>query len=177
MKRLSSLIPLLGAALVLSGCASDPVAPVFSARVVSIVPAGGASGVDPGSPIIIMFSRPMQPGIQQYVALHAGDLRGAVVPGAWTWTSDRTMLTFTPAWPLAGQMPYTVHLGGGMRAMDGGFVDYDPCVEQYGGQWATDDMMRGGMMRGGMMGGVSMMGPGWRDPNGTYGMVFSFTTG
>lgn len=176
MKRLSSLNPLFGAALVLSGCASDPTAAVFSARVLSIVPAGRATGVDPGAPIIITFSRPMQPGMQQYAALHAGDVRAAVVPGAWTWTSDRTTLTFTPAWPLAGQMPYTLHLGGGMRALDGGFVDYGPCVERYGGQWVTGDMMSGGMMRGGMMGGVSMMGSGWRDPNGTYGMVFSFTT-
>lgn len=176
MKRHSPSIVLLAATLALGACGNDPAAPVFSARVLSVVPAGRATGVDPGAPIIITFSRPMQPGMQQYAALHAGDVRGAVVPGAWTWTSDGTTLTFTPAWPLAGQMPYTLHLGGGMRAMDSGFVDYGPCVEGYGGQWVTGDMMSGSMMRGGMMGGVSMMGSGWRDPNGTYGMVFSFTT-
>jgi hypothetical protein len=44
-------------------------------------------------------------------------------------------------------------------------------MEQYGmgmgGQWAT----------GGMMGGqTGMMGTGWHNSNGSYGMVFGFTT-
>lgn len=86
------------------------------------------------------------------------------------WSTDRTVLTFTPAQPLKAQTRYSLHLGGGMRDTDGGFVDYGPCVGQYGGQWATQ-----GMMGGGMMGG-NMMGEGWRHPNGTYGMVFTFTT-
>lgn len=176
MLRRFWLFTLFVAPLTFGGCSHDPAAPAFTVQVVSVVPSGGATGVDPNAPIVITFSHPIRAGMEQFVALHEGDVRGPVVPGAWTWSSDRTRLTFTPAWPFAGQMPYTLHLGGGMRAMDGGFVDYGPCVERYGGQWVTGDMMSGGMMRGGMMGGVSMMGSGWRDPNGTYGMVFSFTT-
>ncbi len=58
-----------------------------------------------------------------------------------------------------------------MRDASGRPIDYGPCLSQYGGQWATS-----GMMDGGMMGDGSMMGPGWRAANGTYGMVFTFTT-
>jgi len=44
-----------------------------------------------------------------------------------------------------------------------------------GGHWVTQQML--GDWGGGMMGGMgSMMGPGWQHHNGTYGMVFTFTT-
>ncbi len=166
-------LSLVAAALALSAC-GDPTAPALTARVLSVVPAGGATGVDPNAPIVVTFSHPMQPGMEQYVALHEGDVNGPVVAGMWTWSDDRSALTFTPAQPLQAQTQYTLHLGGGMRATDGGFVDYGPCVGQYGGQWATQQMMGGGG-GGGMMGG-GMMGTGWRHPNGTYGMVFTFAT-
>lgn len=162
---------LSAAVLALSACAGDTTGPALTARVVSIVPAGGATGVDPNAPIVITFSHAMRSGMEQYAALHEGDVTGTVVPGTWTWSDDRTTLTFTPAQPLKPQTLYTLHLGGGMRASDGGYVDYGPCTTQYGGQWATQQMMGGGMMGGG-----SMMGSGWRHPNGTYGMVFAFTT-
>jgi len=157
----------------LSGCSGDPTAPLLSARVVSIVPPGGATGVDPNAPIVVTFDHAMRPGMEQSAALHQGDVRGPVVPGSWVWSEDRMTLTFTPAQPLAAQTQYTLHLGGGMRAADGGYVDYGPCANQYDGQWATQQMMGGGMMGGG---GDSMMASGWRHPNGTYGMVFTFTT-
>ena len=50
-------------------------------------------------------------------------------------------------------------------------VGFDRDGSGMGGQWATASMMGNGM---GMAG--SMMGTGWRHSNGTYGMVFSFTT-
>ncbi len=165
------LLTFAAASLALGAC-GDPTAPALTARVVSVVPSGGATSVDPSAPLVVTFSHPMQSGMEQYVALHEGDVNGPVVAGTWAWSDDRSMLTFTPAQPLGAQTQYTLHLGGGMRATDGGFVDYGPCVGQYGGQWATQEMMGGG---GGMMGG-NMMGTGWRHPNGTYGMVFSFTT-
>ncbi len=139
------LLTFAAASLALGAC-GDPVAPALTARVVSVVPSGGA--------------------------LHYGDVNGPIVAGTWVWSADWSTLTFTPAQSLQAQTQYTLHLGGGMRATDGGFVDYGPCVGQYGGQWATQEMMGGG---GRMMGG-GMMGTGWRHPNGTYGMVFSFTT-
>lgn len=171
MDRQARLILLIGLSFLLGACGRDPAAPTVTARVVSVVPRGGTTGVNPSAPIVITFDYPMQLGMEQYAALHEGDGRGPVVPGVWMWSDDRTTLTFTPTSPLASQTAYTLHLGGGMRAMDGGFVDYGPCVQQYGGQWATGEMMGGGMMGDG-----SMMGSGWRHPNGTYGMVFAFTT-
>ena len=169
MRRI--LLSVLAAApLALTACSEDPTAPALTARVISVVPAGGATGVDPSAPIVIIFSHAMRSGMEQYAAVHEGDVTGPVVSGSWAWSTDRTVLTFTPVQPLKAQTQYTLHLGGGMRDTDGGFVDYGPCVGQYGGQWATQ-----GMMGGGMMGG-NMMGSGWRHPNGTYGMVFTFTT-
>lgn len=160
-----SLVP-----LALGACGGDPTAPALTARVVSIVPSGGAWGVDRNAPIVVTFSHPMRSGMEQYAALHAGAATGPVVAGTWAWSGDRTTLTFSPAQPLESQTQYTLHLGGGMRATDGGFVDYGPCLGQYGGQWVTQQMMGGGMMGGGML------GSGWRHPNGTFGMVFGFTT-
>ena len=162
---------LVAAPLTLAACGENPAAPALTARVISVVPTGDATGVDPGAPIVVTFSHPMRSGMEQYAALHEGDVRGPVVSGSWSWSTDRTVLTFTPVLPLKAQTQYTIHLGGGMRDRGGGFVDYGPCVGQYGGRWATQDMMGGGMMGGG-----NMMGSGWRHPNGTYGMVFTFTT-
>lgn len=124
--------------------------------------------MDPRAPIVVEFSRGMTSGMEQYVALHEGDVTGPVVQGTWSWSTDRRTLTFTPAAPLEAQTRYTFHLGGGMRDADGNLLNYDHCAGSHGGQWATQ----------GMMGGVSsMMGDGWRHANGTYGMIFSFTTG
>ena len=169
MRRI--LLSILAVApLALTACSEDPTAPALTARVISVVPTGGATDVDPSAPIVVTFSHPMRSGMEQYAAVHEGDVTGPVVSGSWEWSTDRTVLTFTPVQPLMAQTQYTLHLGGGMRDSGGGFVDYGPCVGQYGGQWATQ-----GMMGGGMMGG-NMVGEGWRHPNGTYGMVFTFTT-
>ncbi|HET9386102.1 MAG TPA: Ig-like domain-containing protein [Gemmatimonadales bacterium] len=173
MHRRSSLSysTLSAVAVALAACGADPTSPALTTRVVSVVPAGGAIGVDPNAPIVVTFSHPMQAGVEQYAAVHEGDVTGPVVSGTWAWSDDRLTLTFTPAQPLRAQTRYTLHLGGGMRATDHGYVDYGPCATQYGGRWATQQMMSGG----GMMGGI-MMGRGWRHPNGTFGMVFTFTT-
>jgi hypothetical protein len=171
MVRRVWLLTLSLAPLALLACSGDPTAPALTARVVSVVPSGGATGVDANAPIVVTFSHAMRSGMEQYVALHEGDVTGPVVLGTWAWSDDRTTLTFTSPAPLKAQTQYTLHLGGGMRAADGGFVDYGSCVEQHSGQWVTQEMMGGGMMGGG-----NMMGSGWRHPNGTYGMVFTFTT-
>jgi hypothetical protein len=55
----------------------------------------------------------------------------------------------------------------------GGGLDYEQCIARHDGQWATGAMMGYGPAPG--LGG-GMMGPGWRHANGTYGMVFTFTT-
>lgn len=171
----------VAAALAATACMHDTTAPAPSVSIVSLVPAGGATDVDPGAPVVIAFSGPMGMGMEAYVALHQGDVTGPVVSGTWTWSPDRMMLTFTPAMPLDSATTYALHMGGGMHDSTGGSVDYQQCASQYDGQWVTATMMGGGMIGGGMMGGgmmgdSTMMGPGWSGGNGTYGMVFTFTT-
>lgn len=116
MLRRFWLLTLPLAPLALGACSGDPTAPALTARVVSVVPSGGAVGVDPNAPIVVTFSHPMQSGMEQYAALHEGGVTGPVVAGTWAWSDDRTALTFTPAQALKAQTPYTLHLGGGMRA-------------------------------------------------------------
>jgi hypothetical protein len=153
------------------GC-HDGFAPVGDTTVLSMVPASGTTNADPTGSVVVEFSHAMRMGMEQYVALHEGDVTGPVVQGMWTWSSDRLTLTFTPATPLKAQTQYTLHLGGGMMDANGNLLNYDHCTSQHGGQWATQSMM-GGSMMGGMS---NMMGAGWQHANGTYGMVFGFTT-
>lgn len=51
-------------------------------------------------------------------------------------------------------------------------VDLDDMVGQMGGMWLQPGMA------GGMHGGqpTNMMGAGWMGANGSYGMIFTFTT-
>ena len=161
--------------IAVSGCQGQPSAPLHlteATSVASILPPGGSIAVDPNAPIVITFTRAMQSGMEMYVALHEGDVSGPEVWGTRTWSDDRRRLTFAPAERLKPRTRYTVHLGGGMRDADGRLVTLVPCAARDGGQWATGEMVAGRMM-----GELDMMGPGWRHPDdGTYGMVFPFTT-
>jgi hypothetical protein len=110
-------------------------------------------------------------GMEQYVVLHEGGVNGEIVPGSWTWSGDRTVLTFVPDQPLESHTEYAIHIGGGLMDVNGNVVSCQQ-GEGFGGQWVN-----GGMMGG--MGSVSsgMMGHGWQHPdNGSYGMIFTFTT-
>jgi hypothetical protein len=176
MLRHLRAIGLVSTALVaIGGCQAQLSAPADlteATAAASIVPPGGSTAVDRNAPIVITFTRPMQAGMEMYMALHEGDVTGPEVRGTRTWSDDRRRLTFAPAEPLKPQTRYTLHLGGGMRDADGGLVTLAPCATRDGGRWAT-----GQMMSGRMMGERDMMGPGWRHPDdGTYGMVFPFTT-
>jgi hypothetical protein len=154
-----------------AGC-HQSFAPEGDTTVLSVVPAGGTTSVDPNGPIVVEFSHAMRMGMEQYVALHEGDVTGPVVPGTWSWSSDGLTLTFTLATPLKAQTQYTLHLGGGVMDANGNLLNYEHCTSLHGGQWATQSMMGGSMMGG----SYGMMGSGWQHANGTYGMVFSFTT-
>jgi hypothetical protein len=142
------------------------------AAFMSVSPAGGAIGMAVGSPITFRFSSAMGAGMEQYVDLHMGDLAGAEVAMGCAWSADRTLLTCTPGSPLAPRTTYAIHLGGGMMSSGGVAVDYATHGLGMGGQWIMGGMMTG--THGGM--GWGMMGGGWRNANGSYGMVFTFTT-
>ena len=87
------------------------------------------------------------------------------------WSPDRTLLTCTPGSPLNSRTAYAVHLGAGMMSAAGAPVDYTNGLGM-GGQWIMGGMMTSS--HGGM--GWGMMTSGWRGTNGSYGMVFAFTT-
>lgn len=186
-----SLRALLAAALTLpaaAACADDagPAAPeIPPVALVTVSPTGGAEDVDVLTEVVVTFDGPLMDGMADYAALHLGDVTGPEVPGGWSLSPDGTVLTFTPADALLPDTRYTVHLGGGMMDAQGHYADLQAHGSQMGGAWATSGMMGGGGMGGGGMGsgmggamGDEHMGTGWQHPdNGSYGMVFTFTTG
>ena len=181
MKRTSFLlgIPVLLAAF--AGCSSDNVAgpgdPSVETVLLAVAPQGGSVNVDPGSSVTVRFDHQMNPAMSEWADVHEGDVAGPEVDGAWTWSDNFMRLTFTPDHPFAPATTYTIHVGGGMMDANGRNVDLGQHGPGMGGQWATGDMMGGGPMGGGPMGGGPHMGDGWEHPtNGSFGMVFSFTT-
>jgi hypothetical protein len=174
MKTRTILLTTLGAAGFGLGC-SDATAPTTApTTLLSVSPTGGETGVDPQTGITMQFGGPMQ--MTMYVALHRGaDVAGPLVDGTWSWSADRTSLTFTPAMPLESGMSYTLHIGGAMMDADGHVIDLEQHGPGMGGSWVTQQMMDQRSMQGGMMMN-DMTGPGWQHANGTYGMVFTFAT-
>lgn len=179
-----ALLVVGGVGLVAGACSesSTPLDPqVEPTALLSVVPQGGSTDVDRFAPVVVEFDHAMMAGMQEHAVLHEGDVTGPDVAGTWTLSTDRSTLTFTPAAPLAPSTLYTIHLGGGMTDANGDHIDFGTHGDHMGGAWATQGMMGGGMMGGGMMGGAmgeAHMGDGWQHPtNGSYGMVFSFTTG
>lgn len=144
--------------------------------VLSVIPASNATGVSTSSPIIITFSHPMMAGMELLVTLHEGTIVGPPVPGSFSWSSDRTSLTFAPTGNLKAATTYVLHLSPNLRDTTGRGIDFAACAQRVGGQSVPRGMMNGGMMGGGY--GPGMMGPGWQAGSGTwgYGMSFTFTT-
>jgi hypothetical protein len=137
----------------------------------AVSPVAGATGVPVGSPITFRFNGAMGTGMEEYLDLHMGDLSGAEMPMSCVWSGDLTLVTCTPGSPLASRTTYAIHLGGGMMSASGTAIDYTTGLGM-GGQWIMGGMMTG--THGGM--GWGMMSNGWRNANGSYGMMFSFTT-
>jgi len=168
-----------------AGCSDDATTPQMEeSALLSVIPQGGTTGVDPNGPLIIEFTHPMQPGMEEFADVHEGGVEGPLVAGSWSWNTDFTKLTFTPASSLKNLTQYVVHIGGGMVDEDGNPINYGLHGLGMGGQWMTQQMHQGGQHgysggQGGMggMGGGTGMGEGWTHPtNGSYGMVFIFTT-
>lgn len=178
-KRMRILVPavlgFIGFAA-LAACSDDPTVATEEVVLLRVDPPGGSVAVNPGTQVVLTFDRAIRPSMAEYAALHEGTVIGPEVGGTWSLTQDGTVLTFTPAEPLKAATIYAIHLGGGMEGVHGEPMNLDMHgATHMGGQWATGSVMSGGM--GGMAGGHPHMGEGWQDPNGTYGMVFTFTTG
>jgi len=151
--------------------ASAPSPSASSTVLASVMPSGNAVAVPTSTTIVMRFNHGMAAGMEKNTDLHEGDTGGPVVPWSCAWSSDRATLTCQPATPLKPQTRYTIHMGDGMMDSDDHPVGMDPGL-MMGGQWLMPGMM-GGMHAGEPM---PMMGTGWVGSNGSYGMVFSFTT-
>ncbi|HOX19379.1 MAG TPA: Ig-like domain-containing protein [Gemmatimonadales bacterium] len=161
-----------GVLLVAAACGdsgTDPANPTTT--LTSVSPAGGAADVDISAPIVLTFSGAMGSGMEALMDLHMGTAAAGTMPMTCTWSADRTTVTCTHAAFANGAM-YTMHVGGGMMDADGQPVGMGYMMAQMGGVWLTSGMM-GGMHAGQPMGS---MGTGWMGANGSYGMMFTFTT-
>lgn len=143
--------------------------------IVSVSPAPGASGVDATTTIAIEFSAPMPDSATLYMDLHASGYGGATVAGEWSWDEDRRIATFTPTEALQPATQYVVHVGGGLVDGTGEPVDYQHCLGT-GGSWAGGGQTGGHHSGGGHHSASQHSGDGWQHQNGTYGVMFSFTT-
>jgi len=76
--------------------------------IVSVVPANGATGVSPSTPIVFTFSEPMYTGAT--VALFTNQAGGTILPAIPSWNSAGTVLTYTPlsAWPSGASIGWEV---------------------------------------------------------------------
>ena len=161
--------------LVMTGCgSSDPAAPTpASTELLSVSPAGGSTGISTATAVIMTFSGPMMSGMEQYLDLHHGDAAGQLVPITCAWSADRMTMTCAASQPLDPNTTYTIHMGAGMRDADDHPVDLPTHMAGNGGEWFMPTMM--GSMHAGMP--MSGMGAGWSGANGSFGMLFPFTTG
>lgn len=180
VRKKAGLALVAGLAMIAAACGKDTTGPLQApTQLLSVVPQGGATNVDPTQPVTVTFSHPLAERMAEYASLHEGDVTGPEVSGTWALQQGDSVLVFTPDQALKRATEYTVHLGGGMMDAAGNDVGFDMYGSMMGGEWATDGMMMGGGGMGGMMGGNGPnpeMGDGWQGSNGMYGMVFSFTT-
>lgn len=174
--RMLAIVPF--AALLLAACASSDtgVGPVAAdaPSLASIQPASAATSISVAAPIVLKFSHAMMNGMEMLVVLHEGSVTGAAVACAATWSTDRTTLTLVPQAALKHATTYMVHMSPSLSDTAGHMINMTPGAAM-GGQMVSGSMMGGGSMMNGQW-GPGMMGAGWQAANGTFGMVFAFTT-
>lgn len=178
--RLLAVFPLL--ALVLSACSKSDagVSPAdvaaLAPSLANIQPANATAGVAASAPIVLHFSKAMMSGMEMLVVLHEGTVTGPVVATTTMWSSDRTTLTMTPQSAMKRTTTYVVHMSPSLQDTAGHMINMTPGTAM-GGQAVSSGMMGGAtsMMNG--QWGPGMTGAGWQSANGTFGMMFTFTTG
>lgn len=181
MFRRSLTISFATTALLLGACTNNTLAPgetaTLAPALASLSPAAGAASVDPTKPITLTFTMSMMSGMEMLVVVHEGTVTGAQVAGTSVWSIDRKTMTFTPSSTLKAQSMYVVHLSPNLQGANGTMINM-MSGSTMGGRSVTSGMMgltAGGIMMNGQL-GPGMMGTGWQASNGTYGMVFTFTT-
>ena len=169
-KRPPAFVVLSALLLGSAACTDNSTDPASLTLLSAVAPQGGATNVDPNTTVSVEFSHAMSPGMEQYMAVHRGDLAGPLVSGSWMWSPDGTTCEFQPDAPFEHQMHYVIHVGGGIRDVHDHHVDFGHGATHMGGHMIDDDMMHDPMMQHGMT------GPGWMHPDGSYGMGFEFQT-
>lgn len=162
-----------------AACSDEPSAvAIGDTELLSVLPAGGSTDVDPAASVVVEFTHAMMAGMDQYMTLHEGSIAGPLVEGTWSWNAERTRATFTQSAPLGSATTYVIHVGGGVRDAGGSMIGFEGHAPHHGGRTATSGMMNDAMAGRGMMmeDHGDMMGEGWARPDGTWGMVFTFTT-
>ncbi len=183
MSRFSLAFALLATTLAAGACAAGNSTPTDASStradapaVLSVLPAAGTIGADPTRPIALTFSMPMMTGMEMLVIVHEGTVTGPQVAGTTAWSADRTILTFTPSAQLKAKTAYVLHLSPSLRGANGNTMTMAGGLA-IGGKTVTAGMM--GTAASGMMNGQGvngMMGAGWMAADGTFGMIFLFTT-
>jgi hypothetical protein len=137
-------------------CSSETTAPDQQlVELAAVLPADGASGVDPRAPITLEFKQPMMTGMEQHIVLHEGNQDGPAVAGSWSWSADFRRLTFTPAAPLKAQTKYTIHMGMDMDAASGHQQHHTGTAGGHMGGTGAGMMGGSGSMMGGTHGAMS----------------------
>ena len=142
----------------------------------SVLPAAASTGVDASKPISITFNMSMMSGMEMLVVVHEGSVNGPQVTVTSSWSPDRRVLTITPSALLKAKTAYAVHLSPSLQGTNGKMINVTQCAT-IGCQHVSGGMMdsgAGGMMNGSW--GSGMMGAGWKASDGTFGMLFTFTT-
>ena len=181
MYRTSLVLATLASLLTLEACSagsssSTDVLAIDAPIALSVLPAAATTGVDPTKPITITFNMSMMSGMEMLVVVHEGSVTGPQVAVSSSWSADRHVLTMTPSAMLKAKTTYAVHLSPSLQGTNGRTIDATKCTT-IGCEHVSGGMMgsgAGGMMNGSW--GSGMMGAGWKASDGTFGMLFTFTT-
>jgi hypothetical protein len=141
--RSSTLAAIIAALAAGPSCSGDLVGPTTGSplpNVTSLVPSSRARGVDPSTSVVMRFSHPMGEHTELLVWLHEGTIADPLVSGRWSWSGDRTVMTFTPTSPLRPGTTYTLHLAPALQTVDGKPLDHGRC-SRIGGERITDGVV------------------------------------
>jgi len=176
--RMSVAAPAVALLLAACGSSGGPASPTdtvaLAPSLASIQPGNATTGVDPNNPVVLQFTHAMMTGMEMLVVLHEGSVTGAAVAATATWSSDRTMLTLKPQAAMKRGTTYVVHLSPSLQDTAGHMINMASGA-MMGGQTVTGGMMGSSSMMNGQW-GQGMAGAGWQASNGTFGMMFTFTT-
>ena len=82
-------------------------------------PSDKSTSVEPNSPVVVTFNQPMdRTSVEAGLTLRPEG--GEAVPVTFEWNEDSTVVTFTPAEPLALESPHVVTAAAGLRSANGG---------------------------------------------------------